>query len=357
MTVDIGIVGLGNIGRIHAYHLVENDAEWDCELVGGMDVAGEARERFADAYDVPVFADTDPLYERCDAVLVTTPNRFHEEYVTGALAAGLDVLLEKPPAHTVESAERIAAAAADAEGFCTVGFQFRFAPTVEVLRAYQDRGRLGEVYHVEANYLRRRGVPGMGSWFTDREIANGGALIDVGVHALDLGLHFLGFPEVVEVTGTARSQFGGRDDYAYLQMWGEDCDGAFDVDDSVTALVRCADGRTLSLEVAWAANRPPNHDLVVRGTEGGATIDPHDGELTLHESSRVGDDHHADATIETGDRDPHVAEKRRFVEAVRAGESPARNTVEQALTVQRVVDAIYRSSETGRAVDLREERR
>jgi predicted dehydrogenase len=352
MTVEVGIVGLGNIGRMHAYHLVERGADWGCELVGGMDVAGEARERFEDSHDAPAFADAGTLYERCDAVLVTTPNRFHEEYATGALAAGLDVLLEKPLAHTLESAERIAAAAAEAEGFCMTGFQSRFAPAVEVLRGYQEEGRLGETYHVEANYLRRRGIPGLGSWFTDRGLAGGGALIDVGVHPLDLGLWFLGFPEVREVSGTARSQFGGRDDYTYLRMWGEDGDGAFDVDDSVTALVRCAGGRTLSLEVAWAANRDPDHDVVVRGTGGGATVDPTTGDLRFHESAMVGDDHHADTEVETRDADAHVREKCRFVEAVRTGEPPERNTVEQALTVQRVVDAIYRSSEAGRAVEV-----
>jgi predicted dehydrogenase len=352
MTVDIGIVGLGNIGRMHAHHLVEHGAEWGCELVGGMDVAGEAREKFEESYDAHAFADAETLYERCDAVLVTTPNRFHEEYATGALAAGLDVLLEKPLAHTVESAERIAAAAEDAEGFCMVGFQSRFAPAAEVLRGYQEQGRLGDVYHVEANYLRRRGVPGLGSWFTDRDLAGGGSLIDIGVHALDLGLWFLDFPEVQEVSGTARSQFGGGDDYTYLRMWGEDGDGDFDVDDSVTALVRCADGRTLSLEVAWAANREPDHDVIVRGTEGGAAIDPTTGDLRFHESETVGDDHHADTAIETRDADAHAAEKRRFVEAVRADEPPERNTVEQALTVQRVVDAIYRSSEAGQAVEV-----
>ena len=352
MTVELGIVGLGSIGRRHAHQLREHADAFDSVLVGGMDVDPAARDHFTAAFEVPTYADAASLYGACDAVLVTTPNRFHEEHAVAALEAGLDVLLEKPLAHTLESAERIANTAREAPGFCTVGFQARFEPAVEILRAYQRDGRLGEVYHVEANYLRRRGVPGMGSWFTDRETAGGGALVDVGVHALDLGLHVLGFPAVEEVSGTARSQFGGRDDYAYLQMWGPEGNGTFDVDDSVTAFVRCAAGKTLTLEVSWAANREPNHDVVVRGTEGGAALDVHDGDLTLYESSKAGGDHHADTTVETREEDAHVAEKRRFVEAVRAGEPPERNTVEQALTVQRVVDAIYRSSERGRAVEL-----
>ncbi len=83
---------------------------------------------------------------------------------------------EKPLAHTLESAERIAAAAEVADGFCMVGFNNRFADPVEVLKNYQDEGRFGEMKHVEANYVRRRGIPGRGSWFTSKDVAGGGSL-------------------------------------------------------------------------------------------------------------------------------------------------------------------------------------
>lgn len=352
MTVRIGIVGLGSIGMYHARQLETHAPDVGSELVGGMDIAAGARDRFQAEYDVPAFASVDDLVERCDAMIVTVPNQYHEDHAVKALEAGLDVLIEKPLAHTVASAERIAKAAADADGFCMVGFQSRFANPVEVLKASIEADRFGEIYHVECNYVRRRGVPGLGSWFTDDDMAGGGALIDVGVHVLDLGLHVLSFPGVLEVSGTARSLFGGREDYAYLSMWGEDGDGTFDVEDSVSAFVRCSDGRSLSLEVAWAANRPPDHRLIVHGTDGGAVYDLQDGTLTFYESSRQGGDHHADTAIETRDGDPHLAEKRRFVRAVREGVPPTRNTVSQALTVQRVVDGIYQSSTAARAVEL-----
>ncbi|QWC20652.1 Gfo/Idh/MocA family oxidoreductase [Halorubrum sp. 2020YC2] len=347
--VAVGIVGLGGIGSHHATKLVERGAN----LVGGMDIDADARERFHEEFDLPVHADEAALYDDCDAVLVTTPNRFHEEYATAALATGLDVLLEKPLAHTLESAERIAAAARDADGFCTVGFNNRFAEPVRVIKHHQDEGRFGETAHVEANYVRRRGVPGRGSWFTSADVAGGGALIDIGVHAVDLALHFLDHPEVVEVTGETRSEFGGRDDYAYVDMWGDDAGPeGFDVDDSASAFVRTEDGSTVSLEVAWATNRPPTNEFVVRGTEAGATFDRGSGDLTIHEAGVGGGHHLSDATVETREADSHAAEQAAFLEAVAAGEAPQINTVEEGLRVQRVIDAIYRSSETGAAVRL-----
>jgi len=349
--VAVGIVGLGGIGHHHATKLVDRGAT----LVGGMNIDADARRRFHEEFDVHAYEDESDLYEDCDAVLITTPNRFHEQYAVSALEAGLDVLLEKPLAHTVESAERIAEAARDAEGFCMIGFNNRFAEPVQVLKGYQAEGRFGETTHVEANYVRRRGIPGRGSWFTSKDVAGGGALIDIGVHAIDLALYFLDHPEVVEVSGETRSQFGSRDDYAFVHMWGDDSGPeGFDVDDSASAFIRDADGNTISLEVAWATNRPTNDEFVIRGTEAGATFDRGSEELTFHEATAFDGDHHhfSDDKIETGESDSHAAEQVAFLDAVAAGEAPDINTIEEALSVQRVIDAIYRSSERGEAVRL-----
>jgi len=348
--IRVGIVGLGTISRFHADRLRGHRAT----LVGGVDVVEASRDDFAVTYDAPAFASFDDLLaEGVDAVVVSTPNKYHEQYAVAALDAGVDVLCEKPLANTLESAERIAAAARDADAFCMVGFNNRFAPGAEVLRAYLDDGRLGDVTHVEANFIRRRGVPGRGGWFTRKELSGGGALIDIGVHAIDLALYFLDFPEIAEVVGRTRTEFGDRDDYTFLEMYGEDvAEVEFTVDDHATAFVRTTAGQSLALEVAWAANRPPNAELVVEGTEAGATFDRGSNDLTVHEVSDAGASHFSDTVVETRDEDTHEREQAAFLEAVRTGTPPDRNTVEQALTVQRVIDAIYRSDETGRAVQL-----
>jgi predicted dehydrogenase len=138
-------------------------------------------------------------------------------------------------------------------------------------------------------------------------------------------------------------------------MWGDD-DGAegFDVEDSASAFLRDADGNTVSLEVAWATNRPTNDEFVIRGTEAGATFDRGSDELTIHEARAFdGDRHHfSDTEIATREGDAHAAEQATFLDAVAAGEVPDINTVDEALSVQRVIDAIYRSSERGEAVRL-----
>lgn len=349
-SVKVGIVGLGNIGHLHA-DLVQEHGH---ELVGGVDVATDARARFAEKYAIETYEQTEELLQTgVEAVIVTTPNKYHEECTVDALEAGCDVLLEKPLAHTLESAERIVETAQSGPSFCMVGFHNRFSKPVEIVKEYQNQGRFGEMRHIEANYIRRRGIPGRGSWFTSQEIAGGGALIDIGVHALDLALHLHDFPEVLEVCGTTRSEFGGRDEYTYLEMWGDDEESAeFTVDDSASAFIRCADGKTITLEVAWATNRKPNEEFILRGTEAGATFDRSEEKLTIHETSSTATDHFSDTEVSINHEDAKRAEQEAFFQAVKAGTPPVRNTASQALEVQRVLAAIYESSKKGSSVKL-----
>jgi predicted dehydrogenase len=349
---SIGIVGLGKIARFHADNIERLSADHDVALAAGMDVDPEARQQFTEEYDVPTVETVDELLADVDAVIVTTPNQFHEEYAVATLEADRHVLVEKPLAHTLSSAERIAQAARSSDGICMVGFHKRYSNPVQVLQSAIAEGRFGELTHIEANFVRRRGIPGRGTWFTDEAAAGGGALIDIGTHAIDLAMYLLDFPTVEEVTGITRSHFGSREEYTYLDMWGEDSGDTFDVDDSASAFVRCRDETTISLEVAWASNRPPTKEFIVQGTEAGATIDLASGDLTIHEVRDDGADHFADTQITTAPVDDHLPEDRLFVEAIVDGAQPPRNTPETALAVQRIIDGIYRSSRSDKAVAL-----
>jgi len=352
--VRLGIAGLGLMGRVHA----RNAAEVGARVVAGADVAGPARAEFESEFGVPTYEDLGDLLaeESVDGVVITTPNRYHEPMAVRALGSGCDVLVEKPLAHSLESAERIAAAARESAAFCMVGFHSRFSPAAKAARAYREAGRFGDISHVEATYVRRRGIPTPGSWFTTGELSGGGSLIDVGVHVVDLAMDVLGFPETSEVTGVARTNFGPREDYADPDGFSAEWEGEsdqFDVDDSVSAFVRFENDASLSLEVAWATNRPPANELMVRGTEAGAKFELEGEVVELYESSNLGVDHYVTSELDArGGPDGHVAEMEHFVETIASGTDPEMNTVEQGLAVQRIIDGIYRSSESGRAVQV-----
>jgi predicted dehydrogenase len=135
--------------------------------------------------------------------------------------------------------------------------------------------------------------------------------------------------------------------------WKTDEDAELGVDDSASAFIRCADGTTIDLEAAWAANQRPTRDFVARGTEGGAEFTLAGDEMTIIDAESGPVDHFVDSEVR-GDRDPdtHEALVQYFLDAVAAGETPSMNTVEEGLQIQRILDAIYRSSEQGTAVSL-----
>ncbi|WP_121821587.1 Gfo/Idh/MocA family protein [Halostella salina] len=354
-TVRLGVVGLGFMGRTHA----TNAETLGHEVVAGADLAPEAREDFAETFGAATYEGFEAMYdaEELDAVAVSTPNSVHEEAVVPALERGYDVLCEKPLAHDLASAERIAAAAADADAFCAVNFHNRISAAAEMFKAYQADGEFGDISHVRADYVRTRGIPGVGSWFTNERLSGGGAVVDIGVHAIDFALYAMDFPEVETVSAVTRSQFGNREDYVDPDDWyDETAEAVFDVEDSATALIRCADDRTISLEVAWAANEPESNQFVIRGTEAGAELTLGGEELTIYDAEKHGADHLVESTASGGSLDHTGWEgsAELFLDAVAAGEAPERNTVEQALTVQRVIDAIYRSAETGECVSVDE---
>ncbi|QLK25311.1 Gfo/Idh/MocA family oxidoreductase [Natrinema zhouii] len=356
--IGVGIVGLGGMGNLHARSIRELGAD----VVAGADLIPEQRDQFAQEFGARTYETHDELVvdEAVDAVIVTTPNRFHEPIAVAALEAGLDVLVEKPLAHTLESAERIAETAARSPGVCMVGFHNRHAASMAMFDEQHARGRFGDLTHVEADYVRRRGVPGPGSWFTDSELAGGGSLLDIGVHALDLALYALDFPEIVEVNGVTRTTFGTSEEYADPEGFGDNWDAeaeTYEVDDSVSAFIRCANGETISLEAAWATNREQSMDFKVRGTQAGAQFDIGDTDLHILEAGTAGGDHYADVNM-TGDAavTGYSEQDEQFLATIAAGTAPETNTVEEALTVQRVIDAIYRSSETGRATELADSR-
>ena len=350
-STDVAFVGLGGWGTQRA----DNVRSLGHTVVAGVDTVRESREKFATTFDADTYEHYEELpYDELDAVVIGTPNKFHAEAAITALESGVYTYVAKPMARDVKDAESMLDAERESEAFGMVGFNSRFSTAATFCKAYAREGWFGEFTHVETYTLRRRGIPGVGSWFTDLELAGGGALIDIGVHAIDRTLYFLDFPDVLDVVGTTRSNFGGEDDYVDPDRWSQHWDTSahsFEVDDSASAFVRFVDGASYSLEVAWADNRTDEYRTIVRGTKAGATMDVEGPPLVLHDTRRTGTDHYFDVDV-TGDveRTGHEAALHLFFEAVTSNEKPEHCTFEEAIVSQRIIEAIYESSETDRPV-------
>ena len=349
---EVGVVGLGTHGTNHAEILTGMGHE-----VFGADTNPKSRREFQKRFDTTTYDSPSDLFQSgIDAAVISTPNKFHEPTATEAMDVGLDVLLEKPLAHTLESAERIHEAAIETGHICMVGFHHRYRNACQLVKEYIDEGYFGEITHIDAKFIRRRGVPGRGTWYTSEDIAGGGAMIDIGAHLMDMLLYFSGWAEIDEVMATKRSDFGQHGDYAYIEMWGEDDEAKmYDVEDSVTAACTFEHGMTANIEVAWAANTNSSHSYKLRGTEAGAHVDivePHReqvegvterrNQLELFEVRKACVDHYVDSEVVVPDNDPYAAQLETFIDAVVAGERPPTTNVDEALRVQRAVDRVYR---------------
>ncbi|SEB07663.1 Gfo/Idh/MocA family protein [Leifsonia sp. 21MFCrub1.1] len=143
----------------------------------GIELAARLGVDYVDTYD-ELFA-WGP-----DAIVVTTENARHRSVVERAAAAGVHVLCEKPLATTLDDAEAMVAACEAAGVLLMVAYPVRFAPQFDALRARLDAGVLGEPFAIVGTNNGK--IPDSRAWFTDPELAGGGALVDHVVHCADL---------------------------------------------------------------------------------------------------------------------------------------------------------------------------
>ncbi|MBM4112229.1 MAG: Gfo/Idh/MocA family oxidoreductase [Phycisphaerae bacterium] len=357
MSLSLGIIGAGSIGTVHAATAarlgVAAPLVWDVDESKGRALAATVKGlRTAPSLDAL-------LAERSvNAVVVATPNDCHAEIAVRALEAGKHVLLEKPMATTVEECDRILNAMRPDGPRLQMGFVYRHAPAPLAVKGEIDAGRIGRIYHAKCSMYRRRGIPGLGGWFTTRARSGGGPLIDLGVHAIDQALWLCGFPKALRASGACYATFGPRmGGYVFEEMWAgpPKLDGRFDVEDHATALVRFDGGLTIELNVTWAANIPDRSlpdGIALFGEKGGCRF------TLLGDEVRVATEANgtlADLQVPFDSsralERAFEAQLRAFRKVVEEGAEPAA-TAEQGRAVQEILAAIDRSSARAREVPI-----
>jgi predicted dehydrogenase len=352
----VGVVGLGYAGGQHLKNFVKMPG------VEAVALAGLEEERLKDLggqYGVPnLYTNWEDLVARddLDAVGIGAPNHLHAPIAIAALKGGKHVLCEKPLARTGTEAEGIVRAAREADRAVHIAFTQRERGDVQALKRHVEEGNLGRIYHAKATWMRRNGIPGMGGWFTSKEMAGGGPLIDLGVHMVDMALFLMGNPEVVAVSCATYAELGprgrgGRADFGLMQ--GQE---PYEVEDLATAFIRLSGGATLNLEAGWAAYRESSDDFGVTlyGTEGGAEMKVKN--YGTADTVRIYTDVAgvpAVVTPEIGPREGHLAVVRRFVETIRSGDWAGQHG-EDGLDRARIIDACYASALENREVFLEE---
>ena len=349
-----GVIGLGWAGQQHVAAYAADPA---VDLVALSAMEDHLLTQFGDAHDVPGrYQDWKQMIAEAelDVVSIATPTFLHEPMAIHALEAGVHVLTEKPMAQTGEVAARMVAAAQKAGRVLDVSFNHRQRGDVAALKDVVDSGVLGKLYYAKTGWVRRQGIPGLGTWFTKAESSGGGAMMDIGIHMLDMALHLMGEPRVTAASASTHAEFGplgrGGSGFGISQVE----DGApFEVEDLATAFLRLDGGGTLLLESSWAQWIP--HDLcyvTLYGADGGATIEWGGSPAHPHREITVWTEvagMPAELQPVVGEDGRHAAAVASFLQKVSSGQ-PAAHDGSDALRRARVIDACYASAKAGSEV-------
>ncbi|MFJ2187221.1 Gfo/Idh/MocA family protein [Kitasatospora sp. NPDC087861] len=345
-----GIIGAGVIGGVHARTLARLPGR--ATLVA---VAGHRPDRaraLAAEHGCAWHATTRELLDRpdLDAVGICVPSGLHAEIGEAALRAGKHVLVEKPLDVSLEAADRLIGAARSTGRTLGVVLQHRFDPAARFLHDSVREGALGTLTsaHAEVPWWRSQGYYDSGQWRGTLRLDGGGAVMNQGIHTLDLLQWIMG--EAVEVT--ART--------ALLAHRG------LDVEDTAAGVIRFANGALATVLATTAAYPGRTARLTVHGDRGSAVLD--DDRMAWFHARADGDtgdgygaygagDQSADLPLRhDGERDPtgmpgtpHRDQLADFCDAVEHGRPPSVSG-EEARRSLALTLALYESARTGRAV-------
>ena len=374
-TIGVGVIGWGFMGKTHtqalrSIPLFYPGAGFEIAL---RCVCARHPENAREGARAAGFEHATDDYRRLlarddiDVVSICTPNDQHEAMAVAALRAGKHVMIDKPLAVTVEGAERIAAEAARSGAFTRVMFNSRFLPATLRARQLVDEGRIGNVLTFNARYLHS------GSIDPDKPIgwkqqAQGGVLLDLGSHALDLLTWLAGYPR--RVFGSTFTLYGDRPTR----------DGGRErtlAEDHVQALLQMPGGAVGCVEASKIATGSNDElTLELRGTKGALRFDSMDinylyfYDNTLPEADFGGD--RGFTRIESVARYPapggkflppknslgwergHTHCYYTFLDAVARGVRPEGCDVAEAARLQRLMADIRRSEALGTWVSVEE---
>lgn len=356
MKIKVGVIGCGNIA--FSKHMAGLSKLSNVEMVGFQNrtksKAEKAKKQFG-SENSRVYDTYQELLDESsiDVVHICTANASHGEISIAALEKGKHVMCEKPMAINAEEAAAMRDAAVKAGKKLSISYQNRFRDDTIYLKERIHNGELGHIYCAKAHATRRRAIPTWGN-FNSMELQGGGALIDIGTHALDLTLWLMDNYEPHCVIGTKYNELTQSDISA--NAFGPVEAGSLEVEEAAFGFITMKNGASVILESSWALNTLTSGEAkaTLYGTKAGADMldglringERYNQLYTLKpELYPEGVDFNIPSRIiQSGDR-----EMKEWIDSIVNDTEPP-VTAEQALVIAEIIDALYKSAETGKAI-------
>lgn len=202
-----------------------------------------------------------------DAACILTPNYLHEEEISLLSKKNIKILIEKPICITTRQVQRLEAMLCKNSFSIFVSAPLRYRNDLCIIKEQSLHEIVGDVYHVEMSWLKRKGIPGS-SWFTNKKLSGGGVLMDMGPHLLDIYYWIFGQRQLKNCLSSSSSLFINRDDvYADWHLGMRERNKDNDVEDSSFSFLQF-NTTSLMLNLAWVCNIPNDYaQLTIFGTK------------------------------------------------------------------------------------------
>ena len=338
----VGIIGAGSIS---AYHIQGYQACGMAKVSAICSGHIETAQKRAEEFGIEkVYHDYRGILDdpEIDAVSIVTPTFTHKQMVLDALAAGKQVLCEKPPCLTVADVEMCNRAAEESGKLLMYGFVCRNFGHMKYLKQFVDSGKMGEIYYADLNRtkrcVRRRG------WFNDKTKAGGGDLFDGAIHEIDSALYLMGYPKIKSVKGYTTNIHNAT---AYLVAGESPVERT--TESAACAMVTFENGACLRVQSGNAfLTAEEKCSIELCGTKAGAVAHVFKQELKL---VSLDENHQLVESVPELDNSssPHNRQIAHFVDCCLNGTQCIVKPW-QAVEVMKLISAIYESAETGKEI-------
>ena len=327
----IAVIGLGSVAQlVHLPNLVKIK---NAEITAVVEVNKNRLHSVADKYDVKKrFTDYKELLNNidADAVIIATPTHLHKQMAIDCLNAGKDVLVEKPLARNSSEGIEVIECAKKNNRKLMVGMNLRYRPDSMLIRSLIDAGEIGKPFYIKCGWIRKQSSSE--KWFTKREEAGGGVILDLGVNLVDLALWLADYPKAISIS-TKNYFHNSRN-----------------LEDTSLSFIRC-ENLTISLEASWSmAEEKDIFYTNVYGTKGSIGANP-------FKLIKVMADEHMDLGSTFVDspteafKKSYLNELKSFIGAIR-GLNPVFSSGEEALQLLQIAEAMYKSAEKDQEIKI-----
>lgn len=328
----VAVIGLGSVAQlVHLPNLLKIK---NAEITAVAEINRNRLHSVADKFDVKKrYTDYTELLKNndADAVIISTPTHLHKQIAIDCLNAGKDVLVEKPLAINSSEGEEVIECANKNNRKLMVGMNLRYRPDSMLIRSLIDAGEIGDPFYIKCGWIRKQSSSE--KWFTKREEAGGGVILDLGINLIDLALWLANYPKAISIF-TKNYHHHSRN-----------------LEDTSVSFIRCENSILINIEASWTlAEEKDTFYSNIYGTKGSVGANPFKL-IKVLEEERIDLGSTILETPTEAFKKSYLNELKSFVGAIR-GLNPVFSSGEEALQLLRIAEAMYKSAVEDREIKI-----